>query len=83
MQCGLPVISSKTSSLPEVVGDAGISVDPLDKEEISQAMLSLLENRELRRRLVRKGLERAAQFSWRRCAEQTVDGYNKAWAGRE
>ena len=83
MQCGLPVITSKTSSLPEVVGDAGILVDPLDKEEICQAMLSLLENRELRRRLVRKGLERAGRFSWRRCARQTADGYRKAWEGRE
>ncbi|MCF6187443.1 MAG: glycosyltransferase family 4 protein [Desulfobulbaceae bacterium] len=82
MQCGLPVITSKTSSLPEVVGDAGILVDPLDKEEICQAMLSLLENRELRSRLVGKGLERAAQFSWRRCAQQTAAGYRKAWDGR-
>ena len=82
MQCGLPVIASNTSSLPEVVADAGILVDPLDKDEICQAMLTLLENPELRKNCVRKGLAKAAEFSWRRCAEQTVAGYKKAWDGR-
>jgi glycosyltransferase involved in cell wall biosynthesis len=82
MQCGLPVIVSNTSSLPEVVADAGIQVNPLDKDEICQAMLALLENRELREKCVRKGIAKAKEFSWRRCAEQTVAGYKKAWDGR-
>ena len=82
MQCGLPVIASNTSSLPEVVGDAGILVDPLGQEQVCQAMLTLLEDRELRNEYVRKGLDRAAGFSWRRCAEQTAAGYQKAWDGR-
>ncbi len=81
MQCGLPVIVSKTSSLPEVVGDAGILVDPGDKEQICQAMLTLLTNKEPRHQYVRKGLERAGLFSWRRCADQTVAGYQKIWDG--
>ena len=82
MQCGLPVIASNTSSLPEVVADAGLLVDPLSKDEIGQAMLSLLGDRELHTRCKCKGLERAAEFSWRRCAEETVSGYNKAWDAR-
>ncbi len=82
MQCGLPVIASNTSSLPEVVGDAGILLDPLGKEQICQAMLTLLENRELRNEYVHKGLARAGNFSWRRCAEQTAAGYLRAWDGR-
>lgn len=82
MQCGVPVIASNTSSLPEVVGDAGILVDPQDRDQICQAMLSLLKDRELRNLCVRKGIERAANFSWKHCADQTVAGYQKAWDGR-
>jgi len=82
MQCGLPVISSATSSLPEVVADAGILVDPMDKDAISQAMLSLLNAADTRQRLIAKGLERAKCFSWQRCADQTETGYRRAWDGR-
>lgn len=82
MQCGLPVIASRTSSIPEVVGDAGILVDPGDKDQICQAMITLLENREVRQGYARKGITRAETFSWRRCAEQTVSGYQRAWDGR-
>ncbi len=82
MQCGLPVIASNTSSLPEVIGDAGILLDPLGQDEICQAMLTVLENKDLRHAYVKKGLARAADFSWYRCAEQTAAGYQKAWNGR-
>ncbi len=82
MQCGVPVIASSTSSLPEVVGDAGILVDPHDIDQICQSMLSLLTDEELRKSYVRKGIERAASFSWKHCADQTVAGYRKAWDGR-
>ncbi len=82
MQCGVPVIVSSTSSLPEVVGDAGILVDPHDIDQICQAMLSLLTDEELRKIYVRKGIERAGNFSWKHCADQTVAGYQKAWDGR-
>lgn len=82
MQCGLPVIASNTSSLPEVVGDSGILVDPQDKDQICQAMMTLLEDRAMRADYVQKGLARAAGFSWQRCAEQTVSGYHRAWNGR-
>lgn len=82
MQCGLPVIVSCTSSLPEVVGDSGILVDPLDQEQICAAMVQVLRDEDFRSRLVVKGLARAREFSWQRCAEQTVAGYKAAWDGR-
>lgn len=82
MQCGLPVIVSNTSSLPEVVGNAGVQVNPLDADQICQAMLNLLANRELRAEYVRLGLEQAAGFSWKHCADLTIDGYRRAWSGR-
>ena len=82
MQCGLPVIVSNTSSLPEVVGDAGILIDPLDKDLICDAMLQVLQDKDFRMSYVAKGLERAKEFSWHRCAEKTVAGYKAAWEGR-
>ncbi|MCL7488548.1 MAG: glycosyltransferase family 4 protein [Desulfobulbaceae bacterium] len=82
MQCGLPVIVSNTSSLPEVVGDSGILVDPLDKDRICSAMLQILQDADLRRQYVAKGLARAQEFTWQRCADQTVAGYNVAWGSR-
>lgn len=77
MQCGLPVITSNTSSLPEVVGDAGIIVDPKDEDSLCQAMLTLLSNGKLRTNLKQKGLERAKQFSWSKCADETIEIYKK------
>jgi glycosyltransferase involved in cell wall biosynthesis len=78
MQCGTPVITSSTTSLPEVVGDAGILVDPRDGDALSQAMLTLLRDAELSRSLRTKGLARAADFSWSACAARTVDVYRRA-----
>lgn len=78
MQCGVPVITSNTSSLPEVVGDAGIMIDPKDEDALCQAMLDLINNQTLRTELSHKGLERAKQFSWAKCAEQTVEVYRIA-----
>jgi len=78
MQCGVPVIASNTTSIPEVVGDAGILIDPHDKEALCQAMSSLLSNQILRQQLKQKGLERAKQFSWAKCADETIKVYHKA-----
>ncbi len=82
MQCGVPVITSNTSSLPEVVGDSGILVDPHDTEQIAQAMLQLLSDTELRRFYVEKGLEKAKEFSWKDCADKTIAGYRYVWDNR-
>ncbi|MFM8442182.1 MAG: glycosyltransferase family 4 protein, partial [Methylococcus sp.] len=62
MASGTPVITSNRASLPEVVGDAGIQVEPMDIDQLSQAMLSLLEDDHLHHVLRQRGLERAAQF---------------------
>ena len=72
MSCGTPVLASKTSSLPEVVDDAGLLLYPHDPEAWSDAVLRLMENPKLRQSLSQKGLERAAQFTWERCARQTL-----------
>lgn len=71
MACGTPVIASNTTALPEVVGDAGVLVNPLDVNEIACAMLTVLDDGALRAELRRKGLERARLFSWERTAELT------------
>ncbi len=77
MACGCPAVTSNTSSLSEVVGDAGIMVDPYDTDSLAQAMRQVLTNNELRADMVRKGLEQAKKFSWEKAAEQTQEVYNK------
>ncbi len=69
---GVPVVASKTTSLPEVVGDVGLLVDPEDEEAIGAALVRILTDDALRARLARAGPERAAQFSWERCARETL-----------
>ncbi len=78
MQCGVPVITSNTSSLPEVVGEAGIMVSPDDEDGICQAMLDLYRDSTLRSELAARSLERASLFSWERCVHETVEAYKKA-----
>lgn len=77
MQCGTPVITSNTTSLPEVVGDAGITIDPLDEDALCQAMLNLLTDSNLVRELKQKGFERSKKFSWAKCTVDTVEVYKK------
>ena len=78
MQCGVPVITSNTSSLPEVVGDAAIMIDPTSSSELENAMYRLYADEVLRRHFSEKGLEQARKFSWKKCAEQTMDAYKKS-----
>ena len=77
MACGCPVVTSNTSSLPEVVGEAGIMVNPYDTDSLAQAMRRVLTDKKLRDDMVRKGLEQAKRFSWEKAAEQTLEVYNK------
>ncbi|MBI4319519.1 MAG: glycosyltransferase family 4 protein [Chloroflexi bacterium] len=77
MACGTPVVASNVSSLPEVVGDAGLLVSPRDAPEIARAMLRLLTNRALRDDLTRRGLQRARSFSWERTASETLAVYRR------
>ena len=72
MACGVPVITSNTSSLPEVVGDAGIMLDPRDDAALAASIQRVLEDRELRSTLGRKGLEQATRFRWQTTADQTL-----------
>ncbi len=77
MACGTPVITSNVSSLPEVVGDAGLLVDPHDAQALAQAIEQVLGDHALHERLRHAGLERAASFSWRACAEGTSAAYHR------
>lgn len=70
MQCGIPVVTSNVTSLPEVVGDAGIMLSPYDQEALSDTMLRVYTDSRLRDRMAAMGLARAAQFSWERCAQE-------------
>ena len=78
MACGTPVIVSNVSSLPEVVGDAAMLIDPQCDDEITVALWRVLTDPALRAELRAKGLQRAAAFSWQRAAEQTMAVYRKA-----
>jgi len=75
MACGTPVVVSNVSSLPEVVSDAGLLVDPEDAEEMSVAIWRLLSDSELGASLSAKGLKRAGFFSWDKAAEETMALY--------
>ena len=75
MQCGTPAITSNTTSLPEVVGDAGIMIPPTDLDALCDAMLSIYKSPSLRENLSKRSLERAKKFSWEKCLQQIVDAY--------
>lgn len=80
MQCGCPVITSTETSLPEIAGNAALLVNPYDTDAITQAMRQLIESPELRAELRQKGLEHAKQFSWKKVAQETLNGYKRAIA---
>lgn len=81
LACGAPVACSRTSSLPEVLGDAGLGFDPRSIEEISDAILRLLGETELRGRLRELGPRRASSFSWDRAADETAAVYRETLNG--
>jgi glycosyltransferase involved in cell wall biosynthesis len=80
MACGTPVITSNTTSLPEVAGDAAVCVTPGDVAELTQAMHQVLENAGLHKQLRKAGLKRAMLFSWERTARETLRIYQKVAA---
>lgn len=75
MGCGVPVITSNTSSMPEVAGDGALIIDPFKPEEITEAMIRILSEKELRASLIKKGLVQAAKFSWKAMAEHVLKIY--------
>jgi glycosyltransferase involved in cell wall biosynthesis len=80
MACGTPVLTSNTTSLPEVVGDAGVLVDPTSEQAIAEALGQLLEDEPLQRDLGERALARSRFFTWRQVAEQTVEVYRQVHA---
>jgi len=76
MACGTPVIASNASSLPEVVGEAGVLIDPRDVSGLAEAMRRVLTDERLREEMQIKGLERAKQFTWGRAAAMTLEVYH-------
>jgi glycosyltransferase involved in cell wall biosynthesis len=78
MACGAPVLTSNVSALPEVVGDAAVTVDPSSVEAIAEGMKRVLTNVELADDLGRRGPYRAKNFTWDRTAELTVAAYREA-----
>jgi glycosyltransferase involved in cell wall biosynthesis len=78
MACGTPVVTSNVSSLPEVVGDAAVQVNPENVFDIARGIRDVLLDQELRLDLIRRGREQASRFSWERTAREVLDIYREA-----
>ncbi|MBO0780785.1 MAG: glycosyltransferase family 4 protein [Ktedonobacteraceae bacterium] len=81
MACGAPVVTSNTSSLPEVAGDAALLVDPHDNNALANAITRLLDDEQLRESLRLKGYQRARFFTWERSARKLLDIYQRLHDG--
>jgi glycosyltransferase involved in cell wall biosynthesis len=77
MACGVPVITSNTTSLPEVVGNGAFLVNPKDQDDLCQAMLNILSDSTFKNKLISSGIQRASQLSWKKTAIDTIVIYNK------
>lgn len=73
MACATPIVASKAASIPEVVGEAGLLFDPYQTEEMAEVIKKVISNNNLRDTLVQKGFNRVKEFSWRKCAEKTLE----------
>jgi glycosyltransferase involved in cell wall biosynthesis len=82
MACGAPVVCSKTSSLPEIAGDAALLVEPTNTDEITEALRRVLREPELAAEMRRNGYAQAAEFSWERAARETAQVYQEALAAK-
>jgi len=76
--CGIPVVSSNASCLPEIGGDAAVYFDPDDIESLRDTMTRILSDKHLQTSMIEKGLSRATAFTWQRTAEQTLETYDRA-----
>ncbi|KXH76926.1 MAG: hypothetical protein AYK18_16190 [Theionarchaea archaeon DG-70] len=77
MACGTPVIASSASSIPEVIGDSGLLHNPHNIQELSDSIIEILVNTEIRRNMIAKGLKRAKMFSWKEAAWKTLKLYEE------
>ncbi|MFH1645365.1 MAG: glycosyltransferase family 1 protein [Candidatus Omnitrophota bacterium] len=82
MACGTPVVTSKVSSLPEVVGEAGIYFNPNNSDNIAEAISKVLSDEQLRQDLIVKGFERVKNFSWQKAAEETLSIYERVLSSK-
>lgn len=82
MACGTPVVASNVTSVPEVVGDAAVKVDPYKVEDIAEGMYRILSDSCLRYNLISKGIEHANTFTWHRAATQTLSAYKTICEGK-
>lgn len=80
MACGTPIIAARTSSIPEIAGEAAILFDPCNPQEIAQALRQVLTSEELRQSLCKKGYERVMTFTWRETARLTLEVYRSVFA---
>jgi glycosyltransferase involved in cell wall biosynthesis len=77
MSCGAPVIAANTSSIPEVVQDAGALFNPESAEDLAEQLLFLINHPSQREVLIEKGYKRASYFSWNRAVAQTIEVYRQ------
>ena len=77
MACGVPVITSNTSSMPEIAGDAAILIDPYKPEEITAAMIKIVNDNNLRTAMIKDGIVQAAKFSWKAMAQDVLKIYTE------
>ncbi len=77
MACGCPVVASAVSSIPEVVGEAGVLVPPNDEDALAQAILSMWHDQDLRERLAKQGRQQSSNFTWERTAQETAWVYHQ------
>jgi glycosyltransferase involved in cell wall biosynthesis len=82
MILGVPVIASQVTSIPEVVGEAALLVDPWDPQDIARAMTTMVKDAELRGQYIARGNEHARNFTWENCAKQTAAVIQEAYAHR-
>ena len=83
MSCGTPVVCSNTTSLPEVVLDASLSINPYDIDELSCAIIKVLSDKSLREKLILKGIVRSNKLNWHTTARKTLRAYNSIIQGKK
>lgn len=82
MACGVPVVSSNIASMPEVIGDCGILIDPKNAFRMANAIMDLLENEHARKIFVERGKKRAATFTWQKSAKIALDAFKNVYSNR-
>lgn len=83
MSCGIPVVSSNTSSMPEMIGNGGMLIDPTDERAWIRALVALLTDSSLRRQWSQRGLKQAHKFSWTKTARETARVYERVYKHRQ